>query len=88
MRRSSCATCPATHRTCRARSASASSSPFPPRVAVGTLGAAAGVVELADTQDLGSCAFEREGSSPFSRTQSAVTTCPLPPGFTSLLPHR
>ena len=28
----------------------------------------AGVVELADTQDLGSCAFGREGSSPFSGT--------------------
>jgi hypothetical protein len=25
-------------------------------------------VKLADTQDLGSCAFGREGSSPFSRT--------------------
>ena len=29
----------------------------------------AGVVELADTQDLGSCAFGREGSSPFSGTR-------------------
>lgn len=27
------------------------------------------MVKLADTQDLGSCAFEREGSSPFSRTR-------------------
>lgn len=29
-----------------------------------------GVVELVDTQDLGSCAFGREGSSPFSGTTS------------------
>ena len=29
----------------------------------------AGVVELADTQDLGSCAERREGSSPFSGTK-------------------
>ena len=29
---------------------------------------AAGVVKLADTQDLGSCAFGREGSNPFSGT--------------------
>ncbi len=28
----------------------------------------AGVVKLADTQDLGSCAFERAGSSPAFRT--------------------
>ena len=28
----------------------------------------AGVVELVDTQDLGSCASQREGSSPFSGT--------------------
>ena len=27
------------------------------------------VVELVDTQDLGSCAFGREGSSPFFGTQ-------------------
>ena len=33
-----------------------------------TLASAAGVVKLADTQDLGSCAFGREGSSPFSGT--------------------
>lgn len=32
------------------------------------LGALAGVVELADTQDLGSCAFERGGSNPPFRT--------------------
>lgn len=31
-------------------------------------GVLAGVVELADTQDLGSCAARREGSSPFSGT--------------------
>ena len=30
----------------------------------------AGVVELADTQDLGSCAARREGSSPFSGTST------------------
>ncbi len=41
--------------------------PFRPAAASDTR-SAAGVVELADTQDLGSCAFEREGSSPFSRT--------------------
>ena len=34
-----------------------------------TLTLAAGVVKLADTQDLGSCAFGREGSSPFSGTR-------------------
>ena len=28
------------------------------------------VVELVDTQDLGSCAFRRGGSSPFSRTKN------------------
>ena len=35
-----------------------------------TLTLAAGVVKLADTQDLGSCAFGREGSSPFFGTGS------------------
>ena len=35
---------------------------------VDKLGEPAGVVKLVYTQDLGSCAFEREGSSPFSRT--------------------
>ncbi|CDK01281.1 hypothetical protein MIC448_530061 [Microbacterium sp. C448] len=34
----------------------------------GRLFAPAGVVELADTQDLGSCAFGRVGSSPTFRT--------------------
>ena len=34
-----------------------------------TLTLAAGVVKLADTQDLGSCAFGREGSSPFFGTK-------------------
>lgn len=29
---------------------------------------------MADTQDLGSCAFEREGSSPFSRTVAKAAT--------------
>ncbi len=29
------------------------------------------MVELVDTQDLGSCAFGREGSSPFSGTSRA-----------------
>ena len=32
------------------------------------LGSPAGVVKLVYTQDLGSCAARREGSSPFSRT--------------------
>ena len=31
-----------------------------------------GVVESADTQDLGSCASQREGSSPFSSTSRRV----------------
>ena len=42
----------------------------------------AGVVELADTQDLGSCAFERAGSSPAFRTRGST-----PPGVGTLV-HR
>jgi peroxiredoxin Q/BCP len=34
------------------------------------------VVELADTQDLGSCAFGREGSNPFFRTNDIPTGRP------------
>lgn len=38
------------------------------------------MVKLADTQDLGSCAFGREGSSPFFRTHSGATA-PDPGAF-------
>src|SRR5699024_2134219 len=41
-----------------------------------TLGPFAGVVKLADTQDLGSCALERAGSSPASRTTHFRTKSP------------
>lgn len=35
----------------------------------------AGVVKLADTQDLGSCAARCAGSSPVTRTKGKVTKC-------------
>jgi len=36
---------------------------------MGFIAQKAGVVELVDTQDLGSCDASREGSSPFTRTK-------------------
>lgn len=39
------------------------------------IGGCAGVVELADTQDLGSCTERCEGSIPFSGTLTGLVCC-------------
>ncbi len=45
----------------------------------------AGVVKLADTQDLGSCAARCAGSSPVTRTKGKVTKCNFVLNFISLI---
>ena len=47
----------------------------------GKLGRLAGVVKLVYTQDLGSCAARREGSSPFFRTKITAENVDFPGVF-------
>lgn len=48
----------------------------------------ADVVELADTQDLGSCAVRCAGSSPVTRTKGKVTECNFALNFIKFILRR